>query len=79
MLTSEDIKNLIDYQKEVFANKENLDKLDFEIASIRERMAARKDIDSMSIKMNDLILLVDNYSKKAELYFQEIVRMNQGI
>lgn len=59
MLTNEDIKNIIEANREVFSTKE-----DFE--SFREEM--RKNF-------SDLLTAVDSYAKKADAYFQEMVML----
>ena len=59
MLTNEDVKNIIEANREVFSTKE-----DFE--SFREEM--RKNF-------SDLLIAVDSYAKKADAYFQEMVML----
>ena len=59
MLTPEDIKNLTEYQKEVFVTKEDFKRLEG--------------------KFDDLQIAVDNYAKKANDYYQEMVMMNQKL
>jgi uncharacterized coiled-coil DUF342 family protein len=63
MLTDEDIKKIIDANREVFATKE-----DFE--SFREEM--RKNF-------SDLQASVDTYAKKADAYFQEMVALSHKV
>lgn len=57
MLTNEDIQNLIKAQEEVFATKEDLEKMKEDI---------RKDFSNLQTS-------VDAYAKKADTYFQEMV------
>lgn len=59
MLTHEDIKNLSDYQKEIFATKE--------------------DIKHLDAKFDVLLTSVDNYAKKADTYFQEMVVLSNKV
>ncbi|MFA5188994.1 MAG: hypothetical protein WC460_06565 [Patescibacteria group bacterium] len=59
MLTPEDIKNLTEYQKEIFVTKEDFKRLEG--------------------KFDDLLASVDNYAKKANDYYQEMVMMNQKL
>lgn len=63
MLTNEDIQNLIKAQEEVFATKEDLEKLKEDI---------RSDISNLQIA-------VDAYAKKADTYFQEMVMLSHKI
>lgn len=55
MLTNEDIKKLIEFQEEVFATKEDLEKMKTEI---------REDFSNLQSA-------VDAYAKKADTFFQE--------
>ena len=59
MLTSEDIKKIIEANKEVFPSKE-----DFESFK-----------DEMKQSFSDLQTSVDAYAKKADDYFQEMVML----
>jgi len=63
MLTQEDIKNLTEYQKEIFVTKE-------EFNSFRDEY--REDFSKLQTA-------VDNYAKKANDYYQEMVMMNQKL
>lgn len=63
MLDQEDIKNIIEAQKEIFPAKE-----DFE--EFKEEM--RKDF-------SDLLTSVDAYAKKADTYFQEMVMVSHKV
>jgi len=63
MLNQEDIRNIIEAQKEIFPTKE-----DFE--SFKEE--ARKDF-------SNLLTSVDSYAKKADTYFQEMVVLSHKV
>ena len=63
MLNQEDIRNIIEAQKEIFPTKE-----DFE--SFKEE--ARKDF-------SNLLTSVDSYAKKADTYFQEMVMLSHKV
>ena len=63
MLNQEDIRNIIEAQKEVFPAKE-----DFE--AFKEEM--RKDF-------SDLLTSVDAYAHKADGYFQEMVMLTHKV
>lgn len=63
MLNPEDIKNIIEAQKEVFPTKG-----DFE--NFKEGM--RKDF-------SDLLTSVDAYAQKADTYFQEMVALTHKV
>ena len=63
MFTNEDIQNLIKAQEEVFATKEDLEKL---------KEAIRSDISNLQIS-------VDAYAKKADTYFQEMVMLSHKV
>jgi len=63
MFTNEDIQNLIKAQEEVFATKEDLEKLKEDI---------RSDISNLQIS-------IDAYAKKADTYFQEMVMLSHKI
>ena len=93
MLTQEDIKNLTDYQKEVFVTKEefsglsakmetaneNISNLSLEVVNIKEIMATKEDFNRLEAKFDDILTSVDNYAKKSDTYFQEMVMMNQKL
>ncbi len=63
MLTDEDIKKIIEANREVFATKE-----DFE--AFREEMKK---------SFSDLQTSVDAYAKKADTYFQEMVVLSHKV
>ena len=63
MLTQEDIQNLIQAQKDVFATKE-------EFQSFRDEY--RKDF-------SDLQISVDSYAKRANDYFEEMVALSHRL
>jgi len=63
MLTNEDIQNLIKAQEEVFITKKEFD--DFK--------------DEYKKDFNDLLTAVDNYAKKADDYFQEMVMLTRKV
>ncbi len=63
MLNQEDIRNIIEAQKEIFPAKE-----DFE--EFKEEM--RKDF-------SDLLTSVDSYAQKADTYFQEMVVLSHKV
>ena len=63
MLNQEDIRNIIEAQKEIFPTKE-----DFE--GFKEEM--RKDF-------SDLLTSVDTYAHKADGYFQEMVMLTHKV
>jgi len=63
MLTQEDIQNLIQEQKDVFATKE-------EFQSFRDEY--RKDFSDMQIS-------IDNYAKRANDYFEEMVALSHRL
>jgi len=63
MLTDEDIKKIIEANREVFPNKE-----DFE--SFKEEMKQ---------SFSDLQISVDAYAKKADTYFQEMVMLSHKV
>lgn len=90
MLTPEDIKNLTEYQKEVLVTKEEFNSfrdehrgdfsnLSLEIVDIKEVMATKEDFKRLEGKFDDLLTSVDNYAKKANDYYQEMVMMNQKL
>lgn len=59
MLTDQDIQKIIDANKAVFVTKE-------ELQSFQEEM--RKDFST-------LVSSIDGYSKKADMYFQEMLML----
>jgi isopentenyl diphosphate isomerase/L-lactate dehydrogenase-like FMN-dependent dehydrogenase len=63
MITDEDIRKLIEAQEEVFATKEDL-----------ERMKTELKVD-----FSDFQTSVDSYAKKADTYFQEMVMLNHKV
>jgi len=63
MLTEEDIKKIIEANKEVFPSKE-----DFESFK-----------DEMKQSFSDLQTSVDVYAKKADTYFQEMVMLTHKV
>ncbi len=63
MLDNDDIKKLIEAQKEVFATKEDLEQMKDEI---------RKDY-------SDLLSAIDAYAKRADTYFQEMLMLSQKV
>jgi uncharacterized coiled-coil DUF342 family protein len=79
MLTTEDIKNLTEYQKEIFANKEDFSKLSAEVVNIKESMATKDDLKELKGMFIDLQTSVDNYAKKADAYFQEMVILSHKV
>lgn len=63
MLTDEDIKKIIEANREVFPNKE-----DFETFK-----------EEMKQSFSDLQISVDAYAKKADTYFQEMVMLSHKV
>jgi uncharacterized coiled-coil DUF342 family protein len=63
MLTQEDIQNIIEAQREVFATKEDF-------LSFRDEY--KKDF-------SDLQTAVDNYASKADKYFQEMLMLARKV
>lgn len=63
MLTSEDIKNLIKAQAEVFATKEDLEKVK----------------EDLRVDFSNLQTSVDAYAKKADTFFQEMVMLSHKV
>jgi len=63
MLTDDDVKKIIEAQRDVFATKEDLLEMKDEI---------RKDFSG-------LLSSVDAYAKKADAYFQEMVMLSNKV
>ena len=62
MLTNEDIKKLVKAHKTIFATKEDLEKLKEDL---------RQDFGVLQTA-------VDNYAKRADTYFQEMVMLSHN-
>ena len=63
MLTSEDIQNIIEANRQVFATKEDF-------SAFQEEM--RKSF-------SDMLTAVDTYAQKADTYFQEMVMLSHKV
>jgi len=63
MLTNEDIQNLIKAQEEIFATKEDLERL-------------KEDVRS---DFSELQSSVDAYAKKADTFFEEMVSLSHKV
>lgn len=63
MLTDEDIKNLIEAHKTIFATREEID----------------MKFDAMYEKFSDLQTSVDAYAKKADTFMQELVMLSRKV
>lgn len=63
MLTDEDIKNLVEAHKAVFATREEMD----------------MKFDAMYGKFSDLQTGVDAYAKKADTFMQELVMLSRKV
>jgi len=63
MLTDQDIKNLLQSFREIFATREELD----------------VKFDAMHQTFSDLQTAVDGYAKKADTYFQEMAAIRHAI
>ncbi len=63
MLTNEDIQKIIESQREVFATKEDLEKMR----------------DELRVDFSNLQTAVDAYAKKADAYFQEMVMLTHKV
>jgi len=76
MLTSEDIKNLIEAQKEVFTTKGDFEVFKeelFDVFPTKEEVVTKKDFEELRKDFSDLQSSVDSYAKKADTYFQEML------
>lgn len=91
MLTSEDIKNLIEAQKEVFVTKGDLQELKDEIKDFRKDVgeqfsntevrfqSVERRFDEMRQDFLNLQISVDAYAKKADTYFQEMAALGYRV
>jgi len=50
-----------------------------EVFATREEVALKKDYENLRQDFSDLHVSVDNYAKKANDYYQEMVMMNQKL
>jgi hypothetical protein len=58
--------------------QEDIQKL-IEVFATRDEVATKKDLEELQGMFNGLQTGVDNYAKKANDYFQEMVMMNQKL
>lgn len=84
MLTDEDVKKLIEANREVFATKEDLEvfasrKELLEIFATREEVVTKQDFEDLRKDFSNLQTSVDAYAKKADTYFQEMVMLARKV
>jgi DNA repair ATPase RecN len=75
MLTQEDIQKL----KETIATKEDISRLSIEIVNIKDTMATKDDLEGLKEQFSRLVESIDNYAKKVDDYYQEMVAMNSKL
>ena len=84
MLTEEDIKKIIEANREVFATKEDFESLKQGIIEAGMEVFATKEdlqefMEEMRKSFSDLQTSVDAYAKKADTYFQEMVALSHQV
>lgn len=82
MLSSEDIKNLIKAQKEVFITKGDFEAFKedlFDVFPTKEDAVTKDDFEVLRRDFTDLQSSVDSYAKKADTYFQEMLMLTRRI
>lgn len=84
MLTEEDIKKIIEANREVFATKEDFESLKQGIIEAGMEVFATKEdlqefMEEMKQSFSDLQISVDAYAKKADTYFQEMVMLTHKV
>jgi len=80
MLTNEDIKKIIEANREVFATKEDFESLKQGIIEAGMEVFATKEdlqefMEEMRKSFSDLQASVDAYAQKADTYFQEMTML----
>jgi len=73
MLTNEDIKNIIEAQREIFLTKKDFVEVGNEIFLTKEEFESFKE--ELRKDFSDLQTSIDAYAQKADTYFQEMVML----
>ncbi len=71
----EDFSELIEYLDKKFLN------IDLQLGDLRENKVDKSDLENKADKLDvqDLMLSIDAYAKKADTYFQEMVMLSHKV